>query len=1131
MSLDAKITYTNTSDLENEINNMVSNNPDFELNNLAIYAEITPYSYIPLKSYVDENEKKIRIRSIDTLDFLGMNLYLGSKHQFIHQKYIIDKTTYKLELPMSFKTAWNTHKFVIFQNGYLMNSGLFSYVMPLLTNNYLKKFIYSTVKFTKGSRVDVFYIETDDDFTQVPVSRDVYLGAAKYIPRKNNERLIPIPYPNEKFKFTSFFVFNKNGEYLDNPLDYVVSYDRSYITLRTQSLERANTDYLIFAFPHLAKEIENIEIPEENYIALTGTPYFSYSYSLDTKYNETGLVTFYPIFNEYYLTKKNFLLFGNGEFIDPDRFEVYSNDTIRFIDENYKALCNNINFTMIIFNDDSDHTEHRIPRDYKIVKFTNPEDNQTEFNLYAYAGREYRSFLILQNNKILSDYEYDEESKRVTFKHPINGELTVIFFSSQVNNSQQEGILYQTEFPCNPNLDEGTLFPEEYRNNNFKQPVILLFLDGVYVGPNRCKIRNDTIFLDKIYYESDERGNPINLSHSKFTMLVLVSNYKYNQVLFNEEQIQDLIDLQSDLEYNYNQTAYFYSRTSDVVIQRGIINFSDNFNKYPISYRYLLLFDSTGLWVDPTRFEVNNNNQLSLVYPSDQEASYRKIYHAVTFDDKLRNEKYNPPNIIFKQVIATEDNQSVFRIPASDIRCISFLVFKNNKLLNKEYNYIIAHNNIVLQYKRDYLNTGESLTFVFVDAYTRNGQENRFIQTSFECRLNSPTDIPQNFLNYRFNPDNIILFLNGLYLPPDKYRIEDQCILLDGYIGLNELAERMLTMVYLYTIPTSLKDYEYPIPLYPSTITSDDTITKPVKKRYIPEDDPLDYSGFYFAMYTSELFDENERIRYDDGFDYFTLKKNNFLLFGNSTFIHPIRYNIINNKTLKMVEARDAYHTRWTHYNMIIPFNKTAHRIYREDYVQPDFKIIEFVTTTVTKEFEFPVLDKAYENVMMFRNSLIVSLYDEDRFIINDVDHKFKIVHEADWIPANTTVTLIFFKSTTNTDKKLILVQETFPCLDLETRIPERIYRYHNQKFNKSKLLLFLNGTFVHPARYSLADNVICLREEEDIDIDHDHTYTIVYLDTVDNDTYDMERIPIDETFEKELDDIVFEEYVVKPNA
>lgn len=1650
---------TNTEEVENIVNSKFAHNMDFDIRNINIFAEVTPYSYIPLKTSISDDGY---IRVDNSLEAVSMNLYVGSKHQFLHQRLTMKDDSYKIELTEYFRTAWNPKKYVIFQDGYLMNPGIFTIIIPNFYNSYLKKVIYSTAKFKKGSRIDIYYIEADDNFSQLPISRDVYLGALKYIANINNDRIIKIPYPNKHYKGNQFFIFNENGEYLDRGLDYVVSHDKKYITLKPHcALKLANVDYIIFTFPQLAKDVEYAEDIDDNDITslLTGSPFFTYSYSIVHEDNESGLVRFIPVFEDYKLTKKNFLLFGNGQWIQPDRYDINDNDSIILLNESDRQVASQTNYTMVIFTDNTDHTERQLPHDYLVLYMESKEDNQTNFKINANIDSRYKSFIIIKDGYIVTNYEYDHDLETIIFDDPIDN-FYIIFLSSIVNNTRQEKLTQSVDFYCNPSGPEGTNLPAGYTNIEKNQ--ILLFLNGAYIEPDLYEIKNNKIYLDKSFY-TDENDHLFYLRNYKFSLILVYGAYNLEAEQITSDEIQQHYDLQNNLLDNYQHCAYVIHRSSNRDMEDSLIRFNDYFGKYDLDKRNFLLFADNGTFIHPSRYEMCNNNELFMIYHPDQERAGWTTYHSVVFDDSREDEKYSPPNYLIKDVIATEEYQSVFYIPKVSRRFRTFILFRGSMLLNKDYKYEIYDDKIVITDERYYIREGRSLTFVFVDAYSRVGVENRLLQATFSYIPNNTTQLPKNFLTKRFTTDNMIIFLNGLYLTPDKYKIENDEIMIDGYLDLDELVDHTFTIVYMTTIPTDLKEYDFILPttsdvpikqrdildniywsyssstntygkivivepkftkyslvksnfllfgkngwkhpstyeiysndrlildpvdnervtmailtdcldreeslsplntlvidvevegtyvevpkhhknyksfivfcngklvdinnyhrldkdaniiylrhpitpkrkekwsfvflyaymnsfqqtvfyqqnftyqgentkipfsvfpveaidklhllfidgiykpigeyishtgylnlenvevgtqlsvvylvslidedyteeisifrpdvgiedgfhftysystepttrnkispfshfspvfseyeltssncllfsngtwisperfkflsnsfiefnykedkkkadwtnytmiipneglpfknsykpinieikkvtasvdrqkiftipemnenatyllfvgslLFPSSIdkvaitennellfikdydyldkgrslyfvilndsnmydrrypifvqesftsnidpragtpipsnwykyedymlvflggmyldksrytiesheifltedfesltdeefatyvrdrtytvvyisakvlddhkeeiieipTKEEEEIKPnIKPRVIPEDDELDYSGWYFARFTSEsnIVEHNGYTQYLNYFEGFDLTKDNFILFANSTWINPSRFNIIDNKTLEFISDEDKRHSDWSHYTMIFPFNKSLFNIHKQSYIKPQFKMVEFIAPKDIKEFELPTIEDGYDSILIFRNSLILPINDEDRFVIDDVTHKFKIRNQEDYIPKGTTVSLIFFKTITNSDQRIVLIQESFSCLGYETHIPNSIKLYENQKFNKTNLLVFLNGTYMDPERYRITNNTIYLAYD-DIDFNNDHYYTIVYLEVLNNEELGIETNIVDHTFEEDLDNIIFEEKYAEP--
>jgi len=484
-------------------------------------------------------------------------------------------------------------------------------------------------------------------------------------------------------------------------------------------------------------------------------------------------------------------------------------------------------------------------------------------------------------------------------------------------------------------------------------------------------------------------------------------------------------------------------------------------------------------------------------------------------------EPYYPITLNLYQLTATQDNQRIFDLPELTPYS-TFLVFIGGLLVPNNERIKIENNQLMLINANDGLMKGRSLDLVVLD--DSNIKDRRypvFVQDTFIANSDPTkgTTIPSDWQAYE---NKMLVFFAGRYIDPELYRIENHQIFLDtDFANLAMLKSHNIKRKYTLVYMASNVIDEYWEKIKPQIDV------EPTPKRIIPKDDPLDFTGYYFDIYESE-YDVNGYITYDPGFTPYSLTKADFLLFGNSTFIHPSRYTFNNNKSLRMIDSIDRKHAPFALYNMVIPFSKDAKDYYKEDYIKPQFQIVEIVTTERTNELEFPVLDAEYESVLMFRNSLILPIYDEDRFVIDDINHKFMIVNEADWIPANTTVTFIFMSSKTNTDAKILLVQDSFKCVDYFTQIPNSIYRYPGQKFNKAKMLLYLNGTFVVPERYVMHNNTIFL-VDDDIDLNDDHTFTIVYLDEVQSTEYDMEENLIDRTYEDILDDIIFETAVVKP--
>jgi len=1064
----ALIKWTNMNILEEEINSQFSNNPTIDIKDIVIFAKISPYSYYPIETAIDD-EGKIRIKNSE--DYIGLKLFVGSKCQFLHKRFTINDDSYKIELDEYFKTAWNPKKFIIFQDGYLMNPGLFTFIIPSFENNYYRKYIYSTTKFKKKHGIDVYYIESDDNFSSLPASRDMYVGAIRYIARKNNEKIVPIPYPF-KDKKSSFFIFNEQGHYLDKGTDYVVSYDEVYITLK-RPLKLATVDYIIFAFPIIQKEKEMVESTEV-FGPLSGYPYFKYSYSVEAHYNVTGLVRFLPIYEEYVLTKKNFLLFGDGEWVNPNRFEVHSNDAIIFNNRADQEICANIHYTMVIFEDNTDHSQFSLPRDFFVDHIKCKEPNQRVFKVEHNIPFKCKSFVIFKNNQLVTEYYFDEDSEKIHFKNPVNEDFYLVWFSTQVNNTNQEILVYTTSFPCYKNGPAGTVIPENYVLNNLTNSWVLVFFDGRLLNPTEYKIRDGKVYLNSSIYTKN--GKPISLEGSVISLLLLISGFKKDPIKRTEKQIQMIQKWQEEVDYDLQETAYFYIRSSARPTERGVIPLLDRFDGYKLNKRNMLLFNSGGTWIDPQRFDLIDNDRLYLVSPLDHERSlYTSTYYAITMDDKLTDKRYSPPNIRVVHVKVEEDYQSLFEIPKLHRRFRTFILFKGSLLLNKEYNYVIENEtHVKLTNPLDYMKKGRSLTFVFLDAHSRIGQETIFIQSSFKCKLNQATPIPNNFLHKRFNTDHIAIFLNGLFMSPDKYKIINNSILLDGFIELDTLDTRIFTILYITSIPIGLRPYDYFIPPYPDI---------PIKERDIVP-----------AAYFTHLTATNHRgqiIDFSPEFTGYPLDKKNLLLFANKRYVYPNYYQLYSNNKLIWSINNMPVEKRITN---IIPFplikkvdtevngtivdlpeitNQQQYSEYTPPPEPPTPQLPDYSLLPQTKSIDVNVNGRVVDVPFMSEQYKSFVVFDKytGKFIDLVIDNEYDIVNEKIILheDMNTVFTFVYLRSYLNADEQLIFNMHSF-IYNGTTTVPIDDGDLHS-------IQVFHNGDVLSEDEYTIANGIFKLTD------------------------------------------------------
>ena len=441
---------------------------------------------------------------------------------FVSGSTIISGPTTSIVLGEEFKTAWDDRKFLIFRNGTLLPKQTYVITIPSPYNNYLNKILYSTIAFQPGDRIEIFYIENQENFANVPFNRDVHLASYIYYAKANKEKLIKIPYPNSSYRRSkdAFYLFNDKGEHLDCRYDYTVSEDGRYVTLSEQNiLEKMLENYLVFTFCYVEnKSINGQEKDRDMFdtINLSEIKY-KYSYSIENLNDTSGLVTFSPPFNDYpNMLKKNFMLFGNTVFIDPKRYKVVDNSHIKFTEPTDIPIANSRRYTMCIPVKETKPTMKNSNQViYQVVDEVATIDYQSAFTLSLPQGaKEWYPFLVFRGSRLMDvyeEYEYDELTNILTITDSScflkQGRALTIVYINKNNTDIKDDIKY-IKMQFNVDSTGITEIPQYLYKNpaiQFDPSNLLLFINGVFLEPERYSI---------------EPGNWI-----KFNSSVVVSGY------------------------------------------------------------------------------------------------------------------------------------------------------------------------------------------------------------------------------------------------------------------------------------------------------------------------------------------------------------------------------------------------------------------------------------------------------------------------------------------------------------------------------------------------------------------------------------------------------------------------------
>lgn len=540
----------NMSDLtriENAINNKFNST---EIHEIQLFAHITDYSYYPIKFSIDENDH-IKIKK-DT-DYLSVSLHIGSKYQFLHHQFSISgNNIYQLDLETYFKTGWNPNKFLVFLNGYLLNNNLLIYIIPNFKNNYKKKKIFSTVPFNDNDKIDVYYIESNDDYMQVPVLSDFKATHIKYTAMFDNQCLIKIPNSITQ----NFYVINDKGNYLKIPDDYIISVDKNYIILNKKNkLEKAGVNFLYFTFS---------KITSNNYNLITDGELSSITFTtqISTSSTSQGIINFKlkdgldeeSVFDIYDYNNTNCLLFSADDnmFIPNDFFTVLNNKQIKLTEIDMLS-------------------HHHQNKDYILYIFTNGNinkplscntthvylGNDTKTFVIPKINNQYLPFILFNNSTLICNstfhqlYSVDSIYHTISFKNinsfPLNFQSGDKLIFTSLRSRKNSNILFKFDtitFTL-PTLNTTSINLTSYcKNLNLTANNCLFFVNYIHIPKIYYTINNkiltftnnyqDSYLIKNVTYKMNNNKMPSDIVY--YTILYIKEYVNINDNIYNTPQ-------------------------------------------------------------------------------------------------------------------------------------------------------------------------------------------------------------------------------------------------------------------------------------------------------------------------------------------------------------------------------------------------------------------------------------------------------------------------------------------------------------------------------------------------------------------------------------------------------------------
>lgn len=605
-----------TEYVEEEINNKFINNKDLKKEDLQVFVELSENNLAPIQfGFNPDNTIKI----YDEEEAIGKNIYIGSKRQFLYCRFNIQYSSIKLNINVEeFKTGWDPSKYLVFRNGYLMNSNMYRIYTASFDNFISRKVLYSLVQFNIGDRIDIFYIESEDNMNPIPINRDVYLTVRKQYATMNFQTLFPVPYPYPEYPRgkNMFFVCDMEGHYLDNRYDYQVAVDAEHITLRDDhSVKSAYTDYLIYTFPYVKQDWEDEGSGDEDILSgnKSGVD-FIYSYSIPSPNNRGGIVNFYPKFDQYNIDKRCCMLFCNSTFISPDRYNIVDNDTIELLDPIDKEHSVYSQFTMVIFKEQGIYDIDNIKFEIEVHQIEATEDQQQKFYIPNVQIQK-PSFLVF-----IGSINFDQKD-RFRWKQEINRMdiieeeefvekgriLTFIFYKPLLPKLIRDKEIYFKKMVFDVADDSGyvTIPSKIYNDIDFNPSNLILFLNGTFLQPDRYSINNNTISMNSTIDDA--------FDDTKTLVGIYLVAYKPNYMT-EREGPYDYTDMKEDHDWIVFDELYAVPKLVDSIINDIDCNLNINKNdNFMIDINCNIQYDSykcTADEDDQDRYTINGTVEI-----------------------------------------------------------------------------------------------------------------------------------------------------------------------------------------------------------------------------------------------------------------------------------------------------------------------------------------------------------------------------------------------------------------------------------------------------------------------------------------------------------------------------------------
>ena len=513
------IDITNTYIPPNEITILTNNNDDY----------LYPINHTLLDS------KTIQLEEPDK--FSNTTLYMCSKYQFIHERYVINNNV--LLLSDKFETAYNTKNFMCFYNGLFINPADYEVLLPdlrfndtidlpavqdtyyfaaskMIGGNILKRAIYFNFRVDEetGNPIkpieNTYYFSANFDDTRRVIDvyyvssipgnvidslGDLIIDCTKVYAKSDYQTVFKIPKPYKNFPITydTFFII-KNSTYVKKDR-YIIDSDKETVTFID-----SDNDYslqgqsITFVYPRFKADEElDYAVPSSNIVK------FDY-YSAITS-SDTSTITFDDYIQS--TSTEDVLLFINSTFIEPERYTITGN-TVTFLNE---VIEEENKITLAV---PKDLVKNKIFSNNIIIETAEVPvviNGQFEFDLPSNIS--YDNLFIFLGSMLISESRYNingnmdkidffnmddklKEGQKLLFIN-IKNKNDANIITSDISKMHVKCMHYGTRLK--ETSKKFRIPMEEFIEAKFREYNFLLFVNGTWIDFDRYSVEDNEVIL------------------------------------------------------------------------------------------------------------------------------------------------------------------------------------------------------------------------------------------------------------------------------------------------------------------------------------------------------------------------------------------------------------------------------------------------------------------------------------------------------------------------------------------------------------------------------------------------------------------------------------------------------------